>query len=938
MMMARMEAIRAAGLPGEIPLLARNAGVYEGPPGADESWVEVVIRGDGVRSAVRATGGRIGSTLGRIHTARVPLSTLGTLASSSGIEWIEAAMVCYPTLDTSVPATGADQLHAPAYGLKGAGVLVAIYDSGVDYTHDDFRNSDGSTRIKAMWDQSVNSGAGSPPSGYSYGREWSESDLNDELDGSPAGTVSQQDITGHGTHVGAIAAGNGLGTGNGEAAERHVGMAPEADILVIKGGDDSFLSTKVMDGIAWATSTAAGLGQPVVVNLSLGGHSGAHDGTSNYEEFLDSSLGFGKVIVVAAGNEGTDHIHSQVALSAGVTDIDSFAVTVGYGAGVQTGTGNDYMKLDSWYDGTASLEFTVRAPDGTTYGPVSQGGSLSLDQAAGNVSVNSTSSPISTNGDHEALIVIDDATVGQEPMVGDWWIIYELVSGSSATVDAWIYDYTFDAAVSGGDASYSVGTPGTAADIITVGAYVTKWSWTAMGGVPASYQGTDRTGDYADFSSHGPTRDGRLKPEISAPGKGIMSAMSADMIQAPQTLAQDPDGVHYVSQGTSQASPHVTGAVALMLQADATLSAAQVKALLISSADTDAFTGSVPNQTWGNGKLDAKGAVDLVAALDDSIGPSFTLGLLRNSVVTDFLDVFAIPSETLIDTPLVRITPPSAGAVTLGTTPIATSEGTVYAGDYRLTADGSYTLSVTGTDIAGNDSTTTRNFSAALVGAAGATMVSANGLLRVTLPSGSLGEAGYVLATEAIDGLDGSTVDSGGGLSPAWRISPDGAPLSRRVRLEFTWNPMAPEFAGGAIPAVHRWENGRWIPVESYPDASRRIVEASVEKLGIYQLRARDDAGGSSLIHSLDQNYPNPFNGTTQIRFTLARPAQVEVTVLNVRGQWIRTLVDRYEDAGRHVVSWDGRGADGRRLASGIYLVAMKVDGRVFTRKVLLLQ
>jgi len=685
--------------------------------------------------------------------------------------------------------------------------------------------------------------------------------------------------------------------------------------------------------------TASSLGLPVVINLSLGGHSGAHDGTSNYEEFLDAALGTGQVIVVAAGNEGSDNIHGQVSLSSGATDVDSFAVTVDYGtASAQSGTGNDYLKLDSWYDGSAAISVTVRAPDGTTYGPVTQGGSLSLDQAAGNVSVNSTPSPVSTNGDHEALIVIDDATVGQEPMEGDWWIIYDLVSGSSATVDAWIYDYTFEASFSGGDASYSVATPGTATDVITVGAWVTRWSWTAIDGNGYSYGGTDRTGDYATFSSHGPTRDARLKPEISAPGQGIMSALSADKLSAPQTAVQDADGVHYLSQGTSQAAPHVTGAVALMLQADATLSAAQVKALLISSADTDAFTGTVPNQTWGNGKLDAVGAVDLVAALDDSIGPSFTLGLLRNSVVTDFLDLFAIPSETLIDTPLVRITPPSASAVTIGTTPIVTSEGTVYAGDYRLTPDGSYTLSVTGTDIAGNDSTTTRDFSAALVSSAGATMVTANGLLRVTIPSGSLGEEGYVIASETIDGLDRSPVDTGGGLSPAWRISPDGAPLSRRVRLEFAWNPMAPEFAGSVIPAVHRWENGQWIPVESFADESRRLVEASVEKLGIYQLRARDGAGESTLLHGLDQNYPNPFNGSTQIRFTLARPAQVEVTVLNVRGQRVRTLVDRYEDVGRHVVSWDGRGPDGRRLASGIYLVAMTVEGRVFTRKVLLLQ
>jgi len=158
------------------------------------------------------------------------------------------------------------------------------------------------------------------------------------------------------------------------------------------------------------------------------------------------------------------------------------------------------------------------------------------------------------------------------------------------------------------------------------------------------------------------------------------------------------------------------------------------------------------------------------------------------------------------------------------------------------------------------------------------------------------------------------------------------------VRIEFSWDPASPVNRAGAVPAVHRWENGRWISIESSVDESRRIVEASVEKLGIYQLRAREGGSESGLLHGLEQNYPNPFNGATQIRFTLARPADVEVFVMNVRGQRVRTLVDRYEDAGRHVISWNGRGEDGRPLASGIYLVAMKVEGRVFTRKVLLLQ
>ena len=96
--------------------------------------------------------------------------------------------------------------------------------------------------------------------------------------------------------------------------------------------------------------------------------------------------------------------------------------------------------------------------------------------------------------------------------------------------------------------------------------------------------------------------------------------------------------------------------------------------------------------------------------------------------------------------------------------------------------------------------------------------------------------------------------------------------------------------------------------------------------------------GDMPLADGLLPNYPNPFNGSTQIRFTLARSSEVEIAVLNVRGQRVRTLTDRNWDAGRHAVSWDGRGNDGRRLASGVYLVLMRAGEKNFTRKILLLQ
>ena len=244
-------------------------------------------------------GGRIGTRVGPVVTAWVPLSGLRTLAEQPGVEYIEASSLLYPELDSSVPATRADLVHGGSYNLRGQGVLVTVFDTGLDYTHDDFRNPDGTTRVLYMWDQTV---SGTPPSGFSYGAEWTKSDIDAELGVSPPGVVNEQDSNGHGTHVAGIAAGNGRATGNSQPADTYVGMAPEADILIVKGGNDSFPTSNVIDGIAWAMARADQLGQPIVINLSLGGHSGAHDGTRAHELAITAAVGQGKVIVVSAGN------------------------------------------------------------------------------------------------------------------------------------------------------------------------------------------------------------------------------------------------------------------------------------------------------------------------------------------------------------------------------------------------------------------------------------------------------------------------------------------------------------------------------------------------------------------------------------------------------------------------------------------------------------
>ena len=117
---------------------------------------------------------------------------------------MEASRILYPAMDVAVPASNVNQVWTGAPAYTGEGVLVGVIDSGVDWTHDDFKNNDGTTRIKAIWDIF---GTGTPPAGFTDGVEYTESEIN-------AGTVAEKDFSGHGTHVTGMAAGNGPCTGS----------------------------------------------------------------------------------------------------------------------------------------------------------------------------------------------------------------------------------------------------------------------------------------------------------------------------------------------------------------------------------------------------------------------------------------------------------------------------------------------------------------------------------------------------------------------------------------------------------------------------------------------------------------------------------------------------------------------------------------------------
>ncbi|MFC1628126.1 FlgD immunoglobulin-like domain containing protein [Gemmatimonadota bacterium] len=340
--------------------------------------------------------------------------------------------------------------------------------------------------------------------------------------------------------------------------------------------------------------------------------------------------------------------------------------------------------------------------------------------------------------------------------------------------------------------------------------------------------------------------------------------------------------------------------------------------------------------------------VSAAAAEGDTIPPTFDLGIHRNSVLPDYLDIYFAPSEILPAVPAAEV-----NSSPLVLTTISTTEGILYLADYKLSGSGIYSISITSTDFAGNDSTSVFSFNAQLLGGATAGALStADGAFLLSLPPEALSTPEYVVAYRIpIDAdsrwtllrrpgeREGIAFEQLGGdedVLSVWSILPGERTLVRDARLLLVWDRDALGDRDTSSLIIERWSGQVWEPLKSYVDQSRSRIETSISRLGVYRLRSSSSATGPDPLRSgLEQNYPNPFNGSTNIRYSLVRSADVQLYILNVRGQRVKTLVDGILGPGSHVVNWEGRDDDGQALATGVYLIALHIDGAMFTRKAL---
>lgn len=545
------------------------------------SW-ELIVKYNGSLQGLKEEGIIVEELLAGYAILTVPENLVEYVAQKPEIEYVEKPKRLFFAVEEGKEASCILPVALREPYLDGNGVLVAIIDSGIDYANPLFRNADGSSRILYLWDQTIEPDEKRgriSPEGFGVGVEFDREQINDALSATTQEEAYEllpsRDVSGHGTAVAGIAAGNGNG---------YVGVSPASDLLVVKLGIPGELSfprtTELMRALTYTVKKAKELSMPAAINLSFGNTYGAHDGTSLLERFLDNVAEVGRcVICVGSGNEGgsAGHVQGDITGIAGNTRNVELAV-----ADYETA-----LNVQLWKSYVDRYRVTLRSPGGEERelpDTIEGGVTFRMEQT-------------------DVLVYLGEPrpyTVSQE-IYFDFIPVEEYI-----TPGVWTFRIEGEKVVTGKYYFYlpatvtrSEGTrffnpspqitltiPSTASKVITVGAYDTTYE------------------AYADFSGRGyvyPERTvglvaaGAIKPDLVAPGVNIT---------APDIL-----GGFSAFTGTSFATPFVTGAAALMMEwgivqrNDEFLYGEKVKAYLRAGAQPLRGESVYPNERVGFGRL-----------------------------------------------------------------------------------------------------------------------------------------------------------------------------------------------------------------------------------------------------------------------------------------------------------------------------------------------
>lgn len=540
----------------------------------EKEW-ELILKYSGSLEAVRALALKVVELQNEYAVVTIRESDMEALTQIPEVEYIEKPKRLFFQVANGRRVSCIDAVQQDTrLSLFGQGVLVAVIDSGIEYENADFRNEDGTTRIRALWDQSLAPGEGRvPPRGYAMGAEYTAGQINEAL-GQPAleerrRLVPSQDTSGHGTAVAGIAAGNGRNS-NG----LYAGAAPQSDLLVVKLGNprqEGFpRTTELMQGIDYVVRKALEFQMPVSVNISFGNTYGSHDGTSLLERFIDDISNIWKsCICIGSGNEAASAGHTSGVMREGREEMIQLAVQSNQPA----------FSIQIWKEYTDVVDISLMTPVGVTVGPIQEilGPQRFTVGQTEILLYYGEPSPYSTAQE----IFIDMLPRETYVAGGVWRVILKPQKVVSGAYELWLPSENVLNRGTGflfPTEQTTLTIPSTAGRVITVGAY------------------NGLTFAYADFSGRGYTRQTNLvKPDIVAPGVNVTTAAVG--------------GGYAQFTGTSFATPFVTGGAALMMEwgivkgNDAYLYGEKVKAYMRRGARPLPGFDVYPNPQVGYGAL-----------------------------------------------------------------------------------------------------------------------------------------------------------------------------------------------------------------------------------------------------------------------------------------------------------------------------------------------
>jgi len=488
----------------------------------DREW-DLIVKYSGSLDCVRALGARVVEMQNEFAIITIRESLIDAMSDCPAVEYVEKPKRLFFQIENGKRASCITPVQRPPLPLTGRGVLVAVIDSGIDYENDVFRNADGTTRIRHLWDQTI---SGSPPEGYVIGTEYTREEINEALRAPTRQErlqiVPSQDISGHGTSVTGIAAGN---------SQEYQGVAYESDLLIVKLGiprEEGFpRTTELIQALDYVVRRALEYQMPVAINLSFGNTYGPHDGSSLLERFIEDIANTWKsVICIGTGNEGNAAGHTSGVLVDSEETVIQLAVQ----------ENSPSLNVQIWKAYFDLVDFSLISPSGVRIGPIQEVlGSQRF--VVGNTQIllyYGEPNPFSIDQE----IFIDFLPRDTYIDSGIWRLVLtprDIVNGEFAL---WL-------------PSQAVLNPGTGFLFPTEERTLT---------IPATSYGTIGVGaydaatfTYADFSGRGPAGPGRrAKPDIVAPGVDITAPI--------------PGGSFEELSGTSFATPFATGGAALLME------------------------------------------------------------------------------------------------------------------------------------------------------------------------------------------------------------------------------------------------------------------------------------------------------------------------------------------------------------------------------------